>query len=225
MSSRATRPRAELPAGEREERQRPSEPPAPRSDVATVLALQRSAGNAAVSRALLARAPTDAPLLPGITDLNKPLVPGLAGPVHFDEVPMSVQMPVDAYLDQRTPEILEKVLAGTISVPEMVAELRQKVPQATSVSAASLAGLVRNHRFSNATLKIPEERSKVSASGLTKQAEASIANALPSVPTSVSLSGAAGSLTLSISGVQLKTKAGGASVFITVLEQHDFSVL
>ena len=181
MSSRATRPRADLPAGEREERQKPSEPPAPRSDVATVLALQRSAGNAAVSR-MLARAPTDAPLLPGITDLNKPLVPGLGGPVHFDEVPMSVQMPVDAYLDQHTPEILEKVLAGTISVPEMVAELRQKVPQATSVPASSLAGLVRNHRFSNATLKIPEERSKVSASGLTKQAEASIANALPSVP-------------------------------------------
>jgi hypothetical protein len=213
VSSRTTRRQADLPVEERKERQNPSEPPAPRSDVAAILALQRSAGNAAVSRAMLARAPTDAPLLPGIADPAKPsLVPGLGASLHFDEIPMSVQMPVDAYLDQHTADILEKVLAGTISVPEMVAELRQKVPQATSVSASSLAGLVRNHRFSNATLKIPEERAKVSAGGLTKQAEASIANALPSVPTSVSFSGAAGALTLSISGVQLKTKVGGAQL-------------
>jgi hypothetical protein len=212
VSSRATGRRADLPVEEREERQHPSEPPAPKSDAAAILALQRSAGNAAVSR-MLARAPTDAPLLPGIADPGKPsLVPGLGASLHFDEVPMSVQMPVDAYLDQHTPEILEKVLAGTISIPEMVAELRQKVPQASTVSGSALAGIVRGHKYSNATLKIPEERKKVDATGLTKQAEASIANALPSVPTSVSLSGSAGSLTLSISGVQIKTKVGGAQV-------------
>jgi hypothetical protein len=212
VSSRATGRRADHPVEEREERQHPSVPPAQKSDAAAILALQRSAGNAAVSR-MLARAPTDAPLLPGIADPGKSsLVPGLGASLHLDEVPMSVQMPVDAYLDQHTPEILEKVLAGTISIPEMVSELRQKVSQASTVSGSALAGIVRGHKYSNATLKIPEERKKVDATGLTKQAEASIGNALPSVPTSVSLSGSAGSLTLSISGVQIKTKVGGAQV-------------
>ena len=62
------------------------------------------------------------------------------------------------YLDNHTADILEKVMAGTISVPEMVAELRQKVPQAATVDASAIAGLVGSHRFSNATLHIPDVR-------------------------------------------------------------------
>ena len=192
------------------------QPAAPESALAgpaaAIIALQRSAGNAAVTR-MLARAPGDAPIvLPG---LNTPLTPGIGGgPIYLDQVPMSVQMPVDTYLDNHTAEILEKVLAGTISIPEMVAELRQKVPQAATISASALAGLVAGHRFSNATLKIPDVRGKVDSTGLTKQAEASIANSLPSVPTSVSLSGSAGTLTLSISGVQLKTAKDGTHVTV-----------
>ncbi len=149
-------------------------------------------------------------MLPG---LNTPLTPGIGGgPIYLDQPPMSVQMAVDAYLDNHTADILEKVMAGTISVPEMVAELRQKVPQASTISASSLAGLVGSHKFSNATLKIPDVRGKTDAAGLTKQAEASIANSLPSVPTSVSLSGSAGVLTLSISGVKLQTAKDGVHI-------------
>jgi hypothetical protein len=184
-------------------------PPAMAGPAAAILALQRSAGNAAVNR-MLARAPGDAPImLPG---LNTPLTPGAGSSLGLGQVPMSVQMPVDAYLDNHTPDILEKVLAGTISIPEMVAELRQKVPQASTISSSSLAGLVASHRFSNATLHIPDVRGKVDAGGLTKQAEASIANSLPSIPTSVSLSGSAGTLTLSISGVKLQTAKDGVHV-------------
>ncbi len=207
MTERVSRRRSDVPLEERDaETTHPPAPPA----AASILALQRSAGNAAVAR-MLARAPTDAPMLPG---LNTPLVPGIGAGIHLDQLPMSVQMPVDKYLDDHVADILEKVLAGTISIPEMVAEVRQKVPQAVDASASALGGLVRSHPFSNASLKIPEERKKVDASGLTKQAEASIGNALPSVPTSVSLSGSAGSLTLSISGVKLKTSAGGAHVTV-----------
>jgi len=214
VSSRATRRRADLPVEEREERHNPSEPPAPKSDVAAVLALQRSAGNAAVAR-LLAREPAaDAPVLPNFYKPSRPnLLPGLGGPaLTQDELPMAVQMAVDAHLDQQFPSYLEKSLAGTLSMPEVVAELRQRVPQAASVPGAALADLVRKHRFDNHSFKVPDQRAKVDSTGLTKQAEASIANALPSVPTSVFLSGAAGSLRLSISGAQIKTKVGGATV-------------
>ena len=176
---------------------------------ATILALQRSAGNAAVTR-MLARAPGDAPImLPG---LNTPYTPGPGSSLGLGQVPVGVQMAVDRYLDDHTATILQRVMAGTISVPEMVAELRQKVPQAATVDASAIAGLVGSHRFSNATLHIPDVRGKVDASGLTKQAEASIANALPSVPTSVSLRGSAGTLTLSISGVKLQTAKDGVHI-------------
>jgi hypothetical protein len=186
--------------------------PAALGPAAAILALQRSAGNAAVTQ-LLARAPGDAPImLPG---LNTPLTPGIGGgPIYLDQVPMSVQMPVDKYLDDHTADYLERVMAGTISIPEVVAELRQKLPQAATISSSSLAGLVAGHRFSNATLKIPDTRGKVDATGMTKQAEASIANSLPSIPTSVTLSGSAGQLTLSISGVQLKTSKDGVHVTV-----------
>jgi hypothetical protein len=183
--------------------------PAPATPAAAILALQRSAGNAAVTR-MLARAPGDAPvMLPG---LNTPYTPGPGSSLGLGQVPVGVQMAVDRYLDDHTANILERVMAGTISVPEMVAELRQKVPQAATVDASAIAGLVGSHRFSNATLHIPDVRGKLDASGLTKQAEASIANALPSVPTSVSLRGSAGTLTLSISGVKLQTAKDGVHI-------------
>lgn len=210
MTERVSESRSDVPA---EEREPAASQPAGPASVASILALQRSAGNAAVVR-LLAREPSGTPImLPG---LNTPLTSSVSPPPIYlnDQVPMSVQMPVDAYLDNHTAEILERVLAGTISIPEMVAELRQKVPQAANISASSLAGLVGSHKFSNATLKIPDSRGKVDAAGVTKQAEASIANSLPSIPTSVSLSGSAGVLTLSISGVQLKTATGGAHVTV-----------
>ena len=137
--------------------------PAP---AATILALQRSAGNAAVTR-MLARAPGDAPImLPG---LNTPYTPGPGSSLGLGQVPVGVQMAVDRYLDDHTASILERVLAGTISVPEMVAELRQKVPQAATVDASAIAGLVGSHRFSNATPDIPYVRGKAHASGPTKR--------------------------------------------------------
>lgn len=215
MTERVSRRRSGEPHERREDEARePAAAPSP--PAAAILALQRSAGNAAVARMLAREPAADAPVLPNFHGpaAAPSLVPPLGASLKLDEVPMSVQMPVDAYLDQNVHSILDKVLAGTISIPEMVAELRQKVPQAATISSSALSGLVRTHRFSNATLKIPEERAKVDATGLTKQAEASIANSLPSVPTSVSLNGSAGSLTLSISGVQIKTKVGGANVTV-----------
>ncbi len=152
MTEHAPQQRPE--AAEVERRAAPAAGPA--GPAATILALQRSAGNAAVTR-MLARAPGDAPImLPG---LNTPLTPGIGGgPIYLDQPPMSVQMAVDAYLDNHTADILEKVMAGTISVPEMVAELRQKVPQAATDDASAIAGLVGSHRFSNAPLHIPDVR-------------------------------------------------------------------
>jgi hypothetical protein len=204
VSRRVQRRRADDPLQEREDLSASaSAPPA----AASILALQRSAGNAAVAQ-MLARDPvSDAPVASPVG------LPGIGGPpIILNDLPMSVQMPVDAFLDQEFPNYLTKSLAGTLSVPEVVAEIRQRVPQAASVSGSALAGVVRLHRFSNASFKVPEERKKVDAMGLGKQAEAAIANALPSVPTSVTLSGAAGSLRLSISGATIKTKIGGATV-------------
>jgi hypothetical protein len=206
VGRRAQQRRTDDPVEERDGAPSPAPTPA-----ASILALQRSAGNAAVTQ-MLARAPTDAPLLPGITDLNKPLVPGLGANLGgVVELPMGVQMAVDQYLENQKFTYNQKVLEGTISVPEVVAEIRQRVPQAASTPGAALATAVRMHDF-KINLRIPEDRVKVDSMGLAKQAEAAIANALPSVPTSVTLSGAAGSLKLSISGVQIKTKVGGATV-------------
>jgi len=212
VTERVSRRRSDVPDEERANEAREPAVPAPPA-TASILALQRSAGNAAVAR-MLARAPTDAPVLPGLTDPKKPLLPGLGGApaLSQDELPAGVQMAVDTHLDVLFQSYLQKSLEGTLSVPEVVAEVRQKVPQAASVPGAALAGIVRTHRFSMASFKIPEERKKVDSAGLGKQAEAAIANALPSVPTSVFLSGAGGSLRLSISGAQVKTKIGGATV-------------
>ena len=44
-------------------------------------------------------------MLPG---LNPPLTPGAGSSLGLGQVPMSVQMPVDAYLDNHTADILEK---------------------------------------------------------------------------------------------------------------------
>lgn len=205
MSHRAPLRRTDDPA---EDREKPRPVAAAPSD--SILALQRSAGNAAVAQ-MLARDPvSDAPLA---SPVGAGRFPGInSPPIMLDELPMSVQMPVAAFLDEQYPNYVEKALAGTLSVPEVIAELRQRVPQAATVTASALAGLVRNHRFASHSFKIPEERKKVDSTGLLKQAEAAIANALPSVPTSVTLGGPAGSLRLSISGVQIKTKIGGAAV-------------
>ena len=208
MSRRAREPRPDEAAEEREQAAPAPAPPV----AASILALQRSAGNAAVAR-MLARAPLDAPLLPGIPDLKKPIVPGLGGGLGVVDLPMGVQMAVDEYLEMQKGAYNQRVIDGTISVPEVVAEIRQRVPQAASTPGAAIATAVRTHDF-KVNLTIPEERTKVDATGLTKQAEAAIGNALPSVPTSVSLSSSAGNLTLSISGVKLKTSVGGAKVTV-----------
>jgi len=212
VTERVSRRRSDVPDEERVAEARASATTPP---VASILALQRSAGNAAVAR-MLARAPLDAPLLPGIADPKKPLLPGLGGapPLSssMDELPAEVRTAVEAHLNALYGSYFQKSLEGTLSVPEVVAEVRQMVPQAASAPAAALEMLVRTHRFSNANFEIPAQRKKIDSMGMTKQAEASIANALPSVPTSVFLSGAAGSLRLSISGAQVKTKIGGATV-------------
>ncbi len=180
--------------------------PAPATTASQVLALQRSAGNAAVA-SVLAREPTaDAPVA------NPIQVPGVMGgknPFLLNrELPPDVERAVDAYLKNQKPGILAGVQAGTISMPEVIDQVRRNVPEAATANAEGIGmrvGMIVGD-------EVPWKRTKADLGGQKAQREASIANLFPKVPTSVTVGWSSTSITVGVSGAELKTAADGAHV-------------
>lgn len=167
-----------------------------------VLALQRTAGNAAVARALLARQPgTASPLaLPGL---------GLGGPILPEPIPAHVESAVRAWLEMRRIGIGISVQQGATSMPEVVAQIRAAVPAAREIAPYEVEMLVRDVMGRETP---PATRGRPSAGSAESEIAARIANALPRPPTSIKLSSSAGKLELSLDGLEASTKYGSAKV-------------
>jgi hypothetical protein len=180
--------------------------PAPASPVQDVLALQRSAGNAAVARVLAREPVADAPVanpiqLPGVGSDRNPFA------IKAPELAPDVERAVDAYLRNQKPGILTGVQAGTISMPEVIDQVRRSVPEAASAKAEAIG-----MRVGQIVGEVPWSRTKADLGGQKKQREASIANLFPKVPTSVDVGWSSTKITVSVSGAELKTAADGAHI-------------
>lgn len=184
-----------------------------------VLSLQRSVGNRAVARAVLARdewtpgAPVSLgfeprpAVSPGINagfGLTSPRVVPLPEPI-----PEAVRSKVIEYLETQKLNIGLRVDEGSISMPEVVASIRSKVPESLRIEPWQIQMLVREVMGRQAP---PFTRGKRSAGSATAEILATIANALPKPPTSIKLESRSGSLELSISGIEAKTTIGGAKI-------------
>jgi hypothetical protein len=182
-------------SGEPVEEERAAAPPAPAPHA--VLALQRSAGNAAVARALVARDPIQLTKPPPITLGPNPQL-------YAPSLSADVERAVDAFLSEQKPGFLASMLTGTISMPEVVDMVRRRVPVAADASPYAIEG-----RVYQLVGNVPHRRGKPDLGGQHAQRAASIANSLPMPPTSVTIGASQTSLTVRIVGAELKTAKDG----------------
>lgn len=178
-----------------------------------VVTLQRAAGNRAVS-GLVQRQGTGgwtfSPIAPRPPDLRLPATSPLAG-TPATRLSEEAAAKVRAYLEGRRYEIGSKVSDGAISMPEVVQQVRENVPESVSAPIADIEAQVRAV-FGGITP--PPVRRTRTAQGAGAEIGARIANALPSAPKlRVDIGG--GSIRLTAAGVVASAKAGSATVTAT----------
>lgn len=194
------------PTAEREEAA--TAPPAP----AALLDLQRGAGNAAVAR-VLAREPAPIqlgfpprPAAPGSGGLPS-LTPRVDPTTLVDELAPEVRRDVDAWLEQQRATFQAMGREGKLSMPEVIDAVRRHVP-----SAADAKPWPIRVRVTQIVGDVPMVRGKNDLAGQHATAQASIANALPKPPTSVTVSASRTSLTVRIAEAELKTAVDGTHI-------------
>jgi hypothetical protein len=174
-------------------RERAAQPPAP-----ALLELQRSAGNAAVARVLARETAADSPLM----FAKPPSV--LGGPNTFltyrPKLAPEVEQAVDRWLNQQAAGIKIVLLEGRISMPEVVDRIRRSVPEAAEASPEAIRS-----RVIEIVGVVPETRGRPDLGGRKAEQEARISNLFPTPPTSVTFGGSQTSVTVGISGAELKT--------------------
>jgi hypothetical protein len=179
-----------------------SAPPAP-----SLIELQRSAGNAAVARALARQPTAGAPLqLPGA---SPPSLLGGPNPLltYLPQLDPAVEAAVDRWLRGQAAGFRVSLLDGSISMPEVLDRVRRSVPEAASASAEAIRG-----RVIEIVGVIPEVRGKKDLAGERAQQQARISNMFPTPPTSVTWGGSQNSITIGINGADIKAAPGGAHV-------------
>jgi hypothetical protein len=160
--------------------------------IAAILRAQASAGNAAVARAILAR--DDVPFAGApLTGFNPVFTP--------QEMPIAVAMKVDGYLETMRLSIQMHNSDGTSSMPELVNQIRQNVPDALTVTPYQIEMEVSKKLGTDTP---PAARAKASSDGNAAQLEASILNSLPKPPTEFKIYAGPGSLAFSLSGIEAK---------------------
>jgi hypothetical protein len=162
-----------------------------------LLDLQRSAGNAAVARALVAREPVQFGTPPPVALGPNPQLWG-------KRLAPEVEQAIDAYLTQHKPGFLTESLDGHLSMPEVVDQVRRNVPAAADASPFAIEG-----RVSLVVGNIPAKRTKRDLAGQNIEYAAKIANMLPKPPTSVTIGASKTSLTVRIAEAELKTAVDG----------------
>jgi hypothetical protein len=174
------------------EEERAERPPA--SAAPPLLELQRGAGNAAVARAVLARDPVQLATPPPVT-----LGPNLQyRPPQLDP---AVEQAVDAYLDLHKAGFQREATDGRLSLPEVVDQVRRKVPQAAEASPFAIES-----RVAMIVGGLPARRTKRDLAAQNIEYAARIANMLPKPPTSVTIGSSKTSLTVRIAEAELKAR-------------------
>ena len=192
-------PDVPAPDGERE---RPAASPPPHQ----LLELQRSHGNAAVTRAL-AREPAAPTSLQFTQPAPAPRIGGIGGisPLAVQaKLPPDVEKAVDGFLSDNRNVIQMEVTSGTTSMPEVVDRVRRKVDAAADADVFAI-----QMRVLAIVGAVPSTRQKPSLGGDQAQKAASIANRLPMPPTSITIGASSTSLKIELVGVELKTAKDG----------------
>jgi hypothetical protein len=184
-----------------EEPERAAAPPAPAPPA--LVDLQRSAGNAAVARAMLAR---DAPYLGTLPTFGPNPTPNLN---LAPQLKPDVEAAVDAYLTAQKSVFQREAQDGNMSLPEVVDRVRRKVPLAADASPFAIES-----RIGLIVGSLPSRRTKRELGAQNIEYAARIANMLPKPPTSVTIGASKTSLTIRIAEAELKTS--GAGVHATV---------
>ncbi len=187
-----TRPHQRRPDGSvvapAEEPRAIAAPPAPADQL---LGLQQSAGNAAMAR-VLAREPTaDAPVQVNPFDFRKldlgKVLPSLAP---------EVKRAVDAYLERQS----NMIQALGTPMPVLIDEIRRKVPEAAEADANAI-----KDRILAIVPNVPMTRAGANLGQKKAEQEASIANAFPKPPTSVTVGNAKTYVKVEIVSAELKS--------------------
>lgn len=153
-----------------------------------MLKLQTGVGNAALARAMLNRQLPD-------------LVPRLQPPQPMDE---AVRQHVVTYLEKMRLAIQLHNLEGTISMPELVNQVRQNVPEALAATPFQIE-LVITEILAGDTP--PPVRKVDSSDGRAAEVEAKILNSIPKPPKELKLHAGPGTLTFAFTG-EAKLQAG-----------------
>lgn len=172
--------------------------PAPPS----LLDLQRSAGNAALAR-VLARQETG-PVSLQFTQ-PAPVVGGLNPFLTYQgsKLAPDVERAVDAWLTEQKTGIGIQIGRGATSVPEIIDQVRRHVPLAADAKAEAIRA-----RMDVILGPVPATRTTPSLAGQKAEQEARISNLFPTPPTSVTFGGSQTSVTVGISGAELKAQPG-----------------
>jgi len=185
---------------------RADEPAAPAPAPDALLALQATAGNQAVARALLQRdsiglitqqAPVQ--VVPGLnTQLDPSIMAGL------DKRQKEVEARVRAWMVQHQAEIQGQVVAG-MSLPEVIDLVRTNVKEAAELAPETVGKLAQAvvSPMSIAPHRLEQRE---------KELAAELRNAMAKVPTELKVGGAGAWAKISISGLEAAVKAGGADI-------------
>ena len=168
-----------------------------------LLAIQRSAGNRAVST--LVRLQRDG--VPSPDGRAAPRLPGslLPGPEFFapKPIPQKVRTAVEDWLDLHKFGILLQKDAGSISMPEVIARMREEVAGAGGIEVYQLEQLARQ-RLGHAAP--PPTRGRQTPGGQASELAARLKNILGK---KVEVGNDAANLVISVSGAVGKLRAGG----------------
>lgn len=161
--------------------------------------LQRTAGNGAVNSLLAVQRDDDFASPPTPLPMPGSLVPRYVPPAP---IAGRVRERIVAWLDSRKTGISLQVQDGTVSMPELVAQIREQVAGAAAAEVVQIESLIRQRlgRFTP-----PRTRGRQTPGGQTSELAARLKNALGK---QVEVGTNAANLVISVSGAVGKLKAG-----------------
>lgn len=171
---------------------RRKEPDAPLTrEQEQMLKLQTGVGNAAIARAMLNRQLPD-------------LVPRLQPPQPMED---AIRMKVVAYLEKMRLAIQLRNAEGALSMPELVNQVRQNVPEALAATPFQIEMVITEVLAGDTP---PPVREVVTPDGRQQQLAARILNSIPKPPKELQLHAGPGTLSFAFAG-EVKAQAGAVT--------------
>src|SRR3954468_6291645 len=188
---------------ERDARPRRARAGTPAAPVDALLALQGTAGNRAVSRALLQRDAVQVTAPPSVLPgLNTPL--DLSIMAGLDKRQREVETQIRAWVAAHQDQIRGEVVTG-MSLPEVIDLVRSSVKEATELAPETVGKIAA---AAVAPMSIPAHR----LDQRDKELGAELRNAMANVPTELKIGGAGAWAKISISGLEAAATLGAADV-------------